>query len=563
VPLRRRAAQADRHTFELVDDGFAADAGPEAESGRDPGLDAERGGSDGPDHVQRAGRRRRRRLVAASAVVVVAVLGGMVTVDAAQSRADLARLREALGGVAPMASAPQEVWTLDVVPNGLELFQGAVVTAEGGDVTAYELATGQERWRTDVGESAYCGSTLLGYGYGAVATARDDLVCLVGGPDPLAPPAPPTDVAPTTPAVASAAAVLDADGGVVGRRELDAADGAAVPGPDGSLVRTLRVGEVPAEQGAELEVDPTTGEPTTVPQGRDVVVVLEDAVTGEERWRHELPFAVDYAWRCVSWTLDERSSTGASRALADLENMWAITVGDVVQVDGCGVSAWFGPDGTRLDDPQNSSDSVTPLADGALYRDPTGQGWWGYGGTPPEGAPAVLAADGSVRWEPPGPIVLPRSSDGRDLGLRLVRDDGVLTAYGDDGEARWSTPGAVVPDEVLTLAGGVVVASRDSQLVGLDARTGRELWTLESSALLDPTGDADDTRYLGYPTAFTDGEHVIVGVQDGSGRIQQLVAVDLTDGEVAWRTELGENAWPLAVQGALLVVGEGSVTRLG
>ncbi|MFC8922051.1 PQQ-binding-like beta-propeller repeat protein [Cellulosimicrobium sp. NPDC057127] len=621
MPLRRRAAKADRHTFELVDDGFAddVDADPvldlttppdarlddprhghrpgdrrpdpaDAEvgmlgvaqdvgahgldatqdphglevhgldgGGRDDGSlddgDDDPGADDGP--LRKAARRRRRRVVAASVVGVVVVLGGMATVDAAQSRADLARLREAPGGVAPMLAAPDERWSVEgTVPGALDVVAGAVVTVQDDDVVAHDLATGAERWRTEAGDAVYCGSP-FGYRFGTSTATSDEVVCLVGFPDTT--PAQVAPVASVDPPVAREVLVLGADGAVLARRALDAADGVAAPGPDGSLVRTLRVGEVPAEHGAELDMDETTGVPADVPVGRDVVVVLEDAVTGEERWRHELPFADDGGWRCVTW-----SDVGdGARSLADLENLWGSATGGVVQVDGCGVSAWFAPDGTRLDDPAAPADAVVRLPDGSFYRDATGQmGWSSDGAVPEDHGSATLAPDGSVRWEPPGPLFLPWASDGYDLDVRLLREQGVVAAHGAEGGALWSAPDAGIPDEVLAVAGGAVVLSRADGLVALDVGTGRQRWAVEEAELRDPD-EPEEAGALARTTAFTDGEHVIVGTQDWSGRDQHLVAVDLADGDVVWRTDLGENAWPLAVQGALLVVDERSVTRLG
>ncbi|OLT53246.1 hypothetical protein BJF88_12330 [Cellulosimicrobium sp. CUA-896] len=398
---------------------------------------------------------------------------------------------------------------------------------------------------------------VLGYAYGFGSAPGDELVCLVGAPDQLTAPA---DVSPVTPTVARSVVVLDADGEVLGRRDLDAADGWAVPGPDGSLVRALRVGEVPAGHGTELEEDPRSGEPEDVPPGRDVVVVLEDALTGEERWRHELPFTDGLGWNCIGWVDD---GDGGSRMLADVERLWTAVVDDLVQVDGCGVSAWFGPGGARLDDPELPADGVLRLPDGALYRDASGQMSWGYSSAfPTEERSVVLAPDGSVRWETPGPLLLPRASDGRELGLRLVRADGGLAAYGADGAERWSGSGTGAPEEVLAVAGGVVVTATAGELTALDVSTGSERWTLGSAGLRDPDV-TDDAGAYSFANTFTDGEHLIVATQDWSGRDQQLVAVDLTDGDVVWRTDLAANAWPLAVQGALLVVEDASVSRLG
>ncbi|WP_255371849.1 hypothetical protein [Cellulosimicrobium sp. CUA-896] len=207
MPLRRRAAKADRHTFELVDDGLADDvdvdpvldltAPPDArrdepQPGRRP--DNRRPGAtdipvealdihdrdthdlgDGARTARRDGgpgraaaRRRRRRVVAASVVGLAVVLGGMATVDAAQSSADLARLRESPGGVAPMISAPQEVWSVDgVVPGALELVAGAVVTVEGHDVVAHDSRRARSAGARTSGRpcrAAWCSGTRTGSG---------------------------------------------------------------------------------------------------------------------------------------------------------------------------------------------------------------------------------------------------------------------------------------------------------------------------------------------------------------------------------------------------------------
>lgn len=177
VPLRRRAAAADRHTFELVDDGFddepdldglppgtvaAAGLAHPAERVRPAGrvhpvgaagssagtsddLDAATvladlgraaPGATGPDRLHpdpghgddgpgaplggggtgapASASPRRRRAVVATAAAVVVVLGGMTAVDAITQRVQTARLREAPGGLAPIGDAPEVVWELDV-----------------------------------------------------------------------------------------------------------------------------------------------------------------------------------------------------------------------------------------------------------------------------------------------------------------------------------------------------------------------------------------------------------------------------------------------------------------
>ena len=126
---------------------------------------------------------------------------------------------------------------------------------------------------------------------------------------------------------------------------------------------------------------------------------------------------------------DVRVMDGIALGSAPLDTPHLTTVGQ--PVEGCGVTAWFTLDGTRLDEAENPVDGVVALSDGTYSRDPIGYdyGWGPSSGTEPNSAPAILGADGSVRWEPPGSVLSPSATDGRPVptlvwdGLDLVAFD--------------------------------------------------------------------------------------------------------------------------------------------
>src|SRR5690606_29437628 len=436
VPLRRRDAR-DRLTFELVestDEDVDDEVAPPVPRTRPPGapgftrpspgaqtspstdLDARPGatpvasdhpadtaaspdagpgvpddavgdglyGGDGgaPDGAEdepgRPRRGRRTAVVGATAAGVALVLGGMLAVDAWQGRGELDRLRTAPGAVEPLPDAPEERWTTDVaLANSIGFLPSTVVTVEEGAAVGSSLDTGEELWRVDVGVGAACGSVFLGappagepdptivgvapFLDGRGAHDADDLPT-----DPCAGPVETTDWE---------LVVVDAAGEVLGRRSTTTEGGVPAPGPGGTVVRAERVGPVPEGDGAELEVDMTTGSVGEIPEGRPAVLRVEDALTGDVRWDAELPF-VARSGQCVEWS----EVDGAETVRASLEGLWTGAEPRLVRVDGCGVTGWFTPDGARLDDPDNPVDSVVALGDGTYYRDPASNEYgWGYG----------------------------------------------------------------------------------------------------------------------------------------------------------------------------------------
>ncbi|PTU54659.1 hypothetical protein DBB34_18280 [Sphaerisporangium cinnabarinum] len=553
-----------RASFEAPDDP----AGPGGRRGSEPdgsgpaedGSPGNRSTEGGP--TERGSGRRGRRTVVVAAAGVALVLGGMLAVDAWQGQADVERLRAAPGGLEPLPDAPVERWSADVeVSGGLAFLPGAVVTVEDGTAVGRSLDDGVERWRADVGAHASCGGQLLwSLPFGEPAST---LVCVapvsdavgLGGVTDL-------QLDPATGRVLAsdwAVTVLAADGEVLGRRDTTSVGGVPVPGADGTLLRAQRVGEVPAGDGAVVEQDVATGEVADLPLGRGVVVRVEDALTGDARWEADVPFVAG-AGQCIGWT----EVDGTETIRAELENLWTTTEPRLVRVEGCGVTGWFTPDGERLDAPDDPLDSVVALPDGTYYRDPTGYGstWGSSSADPSDAAPAVLGADGSVRWEPPGPVLVPRSTDGSDAPL-LARYEGELVALDGHGSELWRSSEVVAPETVLVATHDTVVVSGGSStgwMTGLDATTGRVRWSLDRETVEAAAGEG-----VGWTeTAYTDGRRAILLAYQDDGRTD-LLALDLADGHVAWSAEgrSDDGSWPVPLQGRLLRVGPSEVARLG
>ncbi|MGN7701983.1 outer membrane protein assembly factor BamB family protein [Cellulosimicrobium sp. 22601] len=614
MPLRRRDAR-DRLTFELVEsadaDADLEDDAPAWGSATGPGQ-APRGGAagatwpgavrsgvarpvdldaaalgpdardqdaedapdgeeprpagDGPDGPRAPRRGRRPAMVGAVAAGVALVLGGMLAVDAWHGRAGLDRLRAAPGGVEPLPDAPREQWTADVgLTGGLALLPDSMVTVEDGEAVAVSLDSGEERWRVDVGKDATCGSWL--YWLSPSGEPDDTLVCVAPVPEPSGGIVRdgPREVDPMTGRVVATTwtiTVVDDDGEVLGQRDASTDGALLTPGPDGSIVRAERVGEVPAGEGAVVEVDDLTGMPNEIPEGRPAVVQVEDALTGDLRWEAELPFVAG-SGQCTVWS----EADGDETVRADLENLWTAVETRLVRVEGCGVTSWFTHDGTRLDEPDNPVDGVVALVDGTYSRDPTGNdyGWGPSSGTEPTSAPAILGADGSVRWEPPGSVLSPPSTDGRPVPT-FVRDGLDLVAFDAEGTELWRTSEQSTPDAVLVAAGGTLVVAHgygDGALAGVDLTTGGERWSLDREELI---AGLEIGAGWSAEVAYTDGSRAILAVSDWEAGTTSLIALDLADGGVAWTAQTTGHdggSWVAPLQGRLLRMSETEITRLG
>nr|WP_241744169.1 PQQ-binding-like beta-propeller repeat protein [Cellulosimicrobium arenosum] len=566
--MRRRAADPDRHTFELVEDldVGTAPAG-EGSVGATPGT------TDPPaGRLDPATRRRRRRVVVAGAAAAALVLAGMVAVDVVSSRADRARLADAAGGVFSTAHEPRVAWErdIDLSTDSFSFGTGALVLSEGDVVVGYDLESGTESWRRTFGGPTTCGSGVLRYS-SAPADPEGRLVCLPGAPVVGA-----SGDGGTEGSSAGAVTILAADGSPIHERAFDEAAGPgatggdvggladvrwlrAVPGPRGSLLWTGRVGPEPELQGTEVLLEAEASGVGAQGEPGDAVVAVQDVASGDLRW-HETVAAdrdPEDPYSCVSFDTESWEGGAPETGSLDLDQVTAYGGVGVVVVQGCGVTATFSEDGVRLDAPDDPIDGAA-LVGGRLVRDPSGGpalgGWTGLHGM--SGGPlrsAVLAADGSVDWEAPGILLPPAATDGRSRLWFSTTDDG-LVALDESGRQEWVADVVGMPDEVLVATKDTVVVATMAGLAGLDARSGTERWTLERA------DDEDAPAPHTVTQAFTDGRVALLQVDTGTGGRQ--VGVGLADGRVVWTSDASEHQL-LAVQGHLVRLGEHSLAVMG
>lgn len=557
MPRRRRPDHA-RITFAL--DDVAGDAGPD----RHPEPDPSPGPAPEEAAPPRAGgaRRRRLRLALAGATAVGVVVAGMAVVDAASSRGSLETLRRSVGGVEPVESAPRELWSTDAQTSGaLAALPGLLVVVRDDEAVAHDLDSGAVRWTVPLPRTSRCGGELE---LALTSPVPDEtLVCVTDDvPSPLASR---TLLTTTTGEAVDGTAsfpapqvtVLDADGTAT-TRPLDASRGWSAPGPDGTVARFRRVGDTPA---APVPTDPSTGLPTDLSGGRAAVVTLEDARTGAVRWEQELPFVAEEGG-CDQYSVAEDAT------YADLDGGTVVRSAGLVAVRGCGVDARFTPEGTRVDDPEKPADVVAQLPDGALLR-AIDRGWAAPDGT---GAAAVLEPDGALRWEPTGEVIVPTATDGTAGDLVLTRQVTDLVAHDATGRPRWENAEVNSPEIAYVVADGVAVVLQGmgSVLVGVDVETGRTLWTRTIDELVDDgAGPAVGPGMLHVGQAFTDGARALLAVsawEDEEHSTTRLVALDLRDGEIGWRSDAASSTRYAAVQGRLLRLELGddpTVARLG
>ncbi|HEY9164399.1 MAG TPA: PQQ-binding-like beta-propeller repeat protein, partial [Magnetovibrio sp.] len=81
---------------------------------------------------------------------------------------------------------------------------------------------------------------------------------------------------------------------------------------------------------------------------------------------------------------------------------------------------------------------------------------------------------------------------------------------------------------VPLLAAGRVIVGQDSWLKGFDERSGEEQWEFEITV----------PRRIAYPPIAYDDKWVIMGPGDGN-----LYAVDVTDGSLVWKNDIGKKEW--------------------
>ncbi|WP_251149716.1 PQQ-binding-like beta-propeller repeat protein [Cellulosimicrobium sp. Marseille-Q4280] len=607
MPLRRRAAAADRHTFELVDDGFDDEPdldGPSSAGsagrvhwtgGTGPGVrahddvdagaildglagdDGRRFGDgtqgddgtfgDGPDGHGPDGHGpdgdgpdgeaaeptprspRRRRAVVGTAAAVVLVLGGMTAVDAVTQHLQTARLRDAPGGLAPIGDAPRVAWELDIELAGqpLGVMPGALVVNDGNDVVGYDLDTGEEAWRTTFDGPTSCGT--LAQWYSAVSVDVEESSTCVPSFDvavSVASPAEDWDPVPV--------AVLAADGTIEAARELGPPSGPVDGAGPGEEVRWIRPSAGPdgtllwvGRIGPEAEQQ---GERVPVDESTGFVPVSGDPP--------DVALALqDVASGDLRWSaaVPARMRDEASYECAQ----WGASEGSGEEVATVDLDQAWGFGTHRAVHVQGCGVTASFTADGVRTDDPA-----------VVGDVTFAHGDGYLR-DPSGGSVMYGGSGLYDESGDPLRS-ALLAA---DGSVAWEAPGLLVPplatdgrSELRFVKTGLTIAAFDG--------SGAELWEPDTVgtpeqvlvasapavlvsvrgalAALDPA--TGRTRWSVEPSAlggsgFSSGS-VMQAFTDGRSAIlvlstaapsAALVAIDLADGRVLWTEEGLPDAW--------------------
>ncbi|MFE5293981.1 PQQ-binding-like beta-propeller repeat protein [Isoptericola sp. NPDC056618] len=487
----------------------------------------------------RALSRRGRVVVAAgTAVVVLAAATAVVTPGLLDARAERLRAEavQGLPGAVDDLSEPlTETWQLTNGTGTLATLRGGLVlTTEGTAVSAVDAGTGREAWRHDVGTFPTCGPQ-RGYRTDPVPPA-DVVVCVSGDPDDRT------------------VTVLDAAGEVVGERSIGPAridtfgDGGpagaplVLPAAAGAIAVVDDISDATAPWPSDDLPDADTLRDLRADGWRDPTLRLEDALTGEVRGEATVRLRPEDLGEC-GMTQDEGTDPELmTEPQVDASpSMTALSV--------CGAAVRLTPTGTAID---TSTDGrwAMPLPGGGHV-------------VPGEDESTVLDADGTVVATVPGWSVPPTVDDAPGSSYLALTEVGEsrsavrLASFDPDGAERWA---ATVDDlgGVLARVSGVVVVQDADGFVGLDARTGDEVWARDD--LLQVSGYGSGDWVAG---AVTDGTRLLVGI-GGDGEHHRLVALDLRDGTTAWerRKQAGFLEWLMAVDGHAVAF-DGVVHGLG
>lgn len=495
--MARRGA---RTHVELVEDDTldhdldGARRPPGERHGRTPGSSP----ADAPDASPPSHRGRRRALTAGVALLVV--LGTVATVgqvrEAARERDRLAAVATMPDGLAPLDGTLDVLWRADDLallwatartPDGLLV---STDNAEDGASTAraFDPGTGDVVWERELfagsrSDPVPDGGIRGGYCV-AHGTDGDLLACLASDARYVLEG---DRVHHTAPAV-TRLLLLDPRDGVVAADLSDAVAGTGAAPSFVVLGDLVVVGSVVGEGD----------------EGGQVVAVAPD---GEVAWRTTFPVP----------TAAGPSPLDRGR-YADViglgEHVLVATAGELRLLDAGGAtvrSHRLGRDEVLTG--VMGSTALTQIGPGRTSQRRTADGelFGASGGTGIVRADHV--ADVTGAWVRIG------IDDGSADGLVLTRDADGLHGWDADGTRRWTV------DVRSTFGWGHVLAGRvhlpvGDELVALDARTGAELWR---------RGDVvvDDEP-------LTDGRHLLVRTDHDPGA--DLLALDTTDGTVAWRT---------------------------
>jgi outer membrane protein assembly factor BamB len=462
-------------------------------------------------------RRGKVLLAAGTATVVVLAVAAGVLVDAQLRHRALVA---APGGVRSLETKPTEQWSIELenpISATLVEMPGVLAIAANGEVRGVDPASGEELWTVEVGGSPTCGPTArLGIGGPTSAQPADPLVCVA------------------TPADGGQSVTVIEPDGAATTREL-APDAMVTPAPEGGLVFFEPTG---GEQERRPVVVDKVGAPH-LPKGfvgPDLTVRLEDAATGTERWSDTVAFGAPRPDGCVTYD-------GSSDPVLDVAGSlgWDLH-GDVLEVYGCGVSAAYLLDGTRLDDPDDLTDPPAGGLDTASFASLPDGGWVGPDATVTDVAvpnEVVHLPEGGGTITLDGQVLAPWATDGRDPGLLLERAGTRTEARSTDddhaGDRLWTAPRLRATELLARVSGTAVVVDEAGTIRAIDLGTGADRWSLDPKIL--SFGDlawAAESMIFG---AYTDGDTLLLAVTaepggDVSGL--RLLALDVRDGSVRW-----------------------------
>ncbi|WP_024287914.1 PQQ-binding-like beta-propeller repeat protein [Cellulomonas sp. KRMCY2] len=455
------------HVGALDDSASAASSGPVT------------GGPATGDLGPEPGPRRRRTAVrwAVGLTVVVVVVVAANVAEARRHEAHAAVLAELPWIVAPMPEPLTEQWRVSGSWVAGEAGGLLLITDDAGGVVAVDPETGLVRWThaptADGGTgNTYCSPVATGAGNDPVGL-RD----LAGSFDPSA----------TIVLCQPYGGVVDEDANGTGARTVSALEpstGESMLSVEiaGALLDTFVVGD-------GLVVASST-------PGDHLRLQRWELGTGTESWSVE--DAAPLVW--AGGYLRERYRVGDALVVEGQETTVARSL-----VTGQGID----PVPAR-----DLSDSLGTYAlpDGGVVT-------WDYTADGP-GSGHVADADGVVRYELPGPAVMPAVADGTVSDVLLVRDTGYTTLIALDvrtGEELWRSE-----------SGGFVRAQIDGVLVTGGLAVVRAIKVTDGSVLWESAIDGV-VRLDG----VSDGAVVLVVVAEGGS--SHLAALDLTDGTEVWR----------------------------
>jgi outer membrane protein assembly factor BamB len=511
--MTRDPGEGAAFVFDLVEDPDAplAPAHPGGGHQTPTPDDAEHGADEPPPHGAPGGWRS----VTTVAAVLAIAAGTGIAAEGVRDHERIERVRDSVGGVVDVSAPLEETWAWEGAIGAGEYLDGTVLVAlgdalvfqSGTDLVALDPATGEGAWTVPLGKDAECGPTDVSPYGSAPDVSVSTVVCLTGD------------------GAGREVVTVAPDGVVSAPRPLTPAEarryGSPRPGPDGTVLRARRVGPESAVDLGDARCE-DTGECTgTVESGRDVELRAEDALTGEVRWTVILPFREADAGQCWNSSWDDPSSDMNFDGSLHPDAFSAWITADLVQLDGCGVSASVTPDGVLLGaDREPGMGSVESLGGGRYVW----HIWPDQGGA----ARTVLYSDdGAVVRELPGDVGGPRAADGPGpftlIGASETGES--LRAYDSDGTQLWDVD-TDHPDQRHVAEVGrtaVVVTGAMSEVYGIDLATGVERWRWDGSEVGDWVVQS-----------FTDGRAILLVIQRHTGSMQ-MAALDATTGEVLWQ----------------------------